>query len=852
MSRTLLPALSLLLAAVSGSAAPKADFFVAPAGRDTWSGKLAAPNAARSDGPFATVAHARDAVRALKAREPARPINVLLRGGTHYLGEVLTFGPDDSGSPAAPITYAAYPGETPVLSAGVRLRDFRPAGDHIFACDVPGARNGNWDLRQLRVGDERQIRARTPSFDPANPYAGGWLFARKPPGMPGGGFGGCVGSIHNVGDYLEYDIDVPADGDYRFMMYYGAQNAPFGRDKMDGRTSISVDGAAPVTLVNLPDTGGWFVFKWSDACATFHLTAGKHHLRWRNDQGGGLNLDAYLLVDDPDYKPAGPPPQPPAPGKHLLLVQWEAFTRAFGPEMTVSDAPPPEFRDRLYFDAGAVRDWDGLDNAEVYVFSSYGWVSQRVGLGRVDEAARCLYFDKPALEGIRAGNRFLVENLRFALDSPGEWFYDRKAGRILYWPRSADFARQEVVVSVLDRVIHIKGDLKAGAPVHDLVFRGLTIKDASYNGRIANVYYPDDGAIWLDGAESCTLLDCRFICVGGYAVRLGLGAHRNRVLGCTADRPGEGFVLIMGDQDLDPASPLQPSDNTISGCRAHHCGCHYAHVAGVYMRTARANIVSHNEFSYMPRYGISWKSGAADNIVEYNDIDHVCLETHDTGGIECWMSGRGNIIRNNRIRDIVGLITTPDGKINIPWGTIGIYLDDMSSGEIVENNIVARTVYGGMCVHGGGDNLIRNNIFVGGTESAIFYPNYGDGDKNNLLSRNIFYWTEPKARAVWAGGFGNWRIYKEHDYNVYWPAGLAAQSTNHQPDPAKMIFVLGGQLDWNAWRAKGYDEHSVLADPLFVDVAHDDFTLRPESPALKLGFKQIDLSRLGLRGYRPP
>jgi hypothetical protein len=67
-----------------------------------------------------------------------------------------------------------------------------------------------------------------------------------------------------------------------------------------------------------------------------------------------------------------------------------------------------------------------------------------------------------------------------------------------------------------------------------------------------------------------------------------------------------------------------------------------------------------------------------------------------------------------------------------------------------------------------------------------------------------------------------------------------------------MIFVLGGQLDWNAWRAKGYDEHSVLADPLFVDVAHDDFTLRPESPALKLGFKPIDLSRLGLRGYRPP
>jgi len=38
----------------------------------------------------------------------------------------------------------------------------------------------------------------------------------------------------------------------------------------------------------------------------------------------------------------------------------------------------------------------------------------------------------------------------------------------------------------------------------------------------------------------------------------------------------------------------------------------------------------------------------------------------------------------------------------------------------------------------------------------------------------------------------------------------------------------------------------VIADPLFVDPARDNYTLRPESPAFKLGFEPIDTSTVGL------
>ena len=35
------------------------------------------------------------------------------------------------------------------------------------------------------------------------------------------------------------------------------------------------------------------------------------------------------------------------------------------------------------------------------------------------------------------------------------------------------------------------------------------------------------------------------------------------------------------------------------------------------------------------------------------------------------------------------------------------------------------------------------------------------------------------------------------------------------------------------------DMHSIIADPQFVDASSGNFTLRPTSPALKLGFQQI-------------
>jgi len=152
-----------VLAALAGCSAcfaetPGADFHVAPKGNDRWSGRLAAPKADRSDGPFATLARARDAVRGLKKD---RPVTVLVRAGTYRLAGTLAFRPADSGTQAGPVTYAAWPGERPVVSGGrvVTERFSNKPGSEVWSVRLP---KGTW-FQDLYVNGVRQRRARMPN-----------------------------------------------------------------------------------------------------------------------------------------------------------------------------------------------------------------------------------------------------------------------------------------------------------------------------------------------------------------------------------------------------------------------------------------------------------------------------------------------------------------------------------------------------------------------------------------------------------------------------------------------------------------------------------------------------------------
>ncbi|MBM4045262.1 MAG: right-handed parallel beta-helix repeat-containing protein, partial [Planctomycetes bacterium] len=140
-------------------------YLVAVDGRDSWSGTLPAPNDGKTDGPFATLERARDAVRELKrtAGGLREPVTVRVRGGRYPLARPLTFTPEDSGAEGRPITYCAYPGEKPVISGGVRIEGWRKHDERLWVADVPWVKERKRPFHQLFVNGVRRTRARMPN-----------------------------------------------------------------------------------------------------------------------------------------------------------------------------------------------------------------------------------------------------------------------------------------------------------------------------------------------------------------------------------------------------------------------------------------------------------------------------------------------------------------------------------------------------------------------------------------------------------------------------------------------------------------------------------------------------------------
>lgn len=158
---------------------PAMIFYVATGGNDAWSGRSQFANVQKTDGPFATLARARDAIRELKAQGKFHaPVEVRVSGSVYTLTEPLAFTPEDSGTPENPIVYTASLGEAPVLSGGreIRHRVERLALDssrqpepvesaHLEAwvAVLPEVKQGKWNFHELFVNGQRRQRARSPN-----------------------------------------------------------------------------------------------------------------------------------------------------------------------------------------------------------------------------------------------------------------------------------------------------------------------------------------------------------------------------------------------------------------------------------------------------------------------------------------------------------------------------------------------------------------------------------------------------------------------------------------------------------------------------------------------------------------
>jgi len=719
--------LSLALSGfVATAGADQMHVYVATNGNDAWSGTLASPNAAETDGPFASLAKAQEEVRKLKAAgRLGDGATVSVRGGTYELHETFTLGPEDSAAAEAPVAYRAYENEKPVLVGARRVTGFKPWKGEILQCDLTGTPLEGVVFRQLFFRGRRMEMARYPDVDPDDPHFGTWA--------------------------------------------------------------------------------------------------------------------------------------------HVLAVDG------------------PGVRDHFTCTADVIKDWTRVQHAEVCIHPAYGWAWNILPIKAASRESRRITLAGNVSYELRVGDRYFVRNLLEELDTPGEWYLDRDSRTLYFWPPDDGAQDGNMPDDVWAPVI---GTIAVMKDTSHLTLRGFTIEAC------------DGDAVQIHDCNDCTVAGCVIRNCGAWGVNIR-GGRRSGAVGNDIYATGAGGVALDGGN----LKTLDRGDNFATNNYIHHIAeFRRTYNTGVNVR-GFGNTADHNLIHDCYHQGILM--GGSDNTVEYNIVHHTNLGSEDTGGL--YMSSRnylsrGNVIRHNIFHHVGGFgkanSWTPaqNGRVKFeyPHFTWGIYLDAPETGVHVYGNVLYSVPVCGLFNHSGKDNTWENNIVVDcpGFRASVWgrgelfvtswnhvrqakkegywdvylqrYPELQRYDENEARAnimfnckfvRNIVYytkdgskWMRERNKSAWQDGQLVW-TYRGHrddfpefefDYNCVWsPEEIAPKfELTLTPEARKL-------LGWEEWKATGKDEHSVFADPMFVDSANHDYRLRPESPALKLGFKPIPFDKIG-------
>ncbi|MEA3494644.1 MAG: right-handed parallel beta-helix repeat-containing protein [Bacteroidota bacterium] len=515
------------------------------------------------------------------------------------------------------------------------------------------------------------------------------------------------------------------------------------------------------------------------------------------------------------------------------------------------DIPVGKHYGRFKYENERPEHWHKADDIWMHGYWSWDWSETYNKIEKIDVIKKEIYPAAPYNgTGYTKAQRFYFLNVLEELDSPGEYYINRKTGEIYFWPPE-NINKAEVTVSIMKEPFFVLENTSY------INIEGITFECSRTT------------AVKIIGGNNNKIAGCVFRNLGNVAVIIN-GGKNNGILSCDIyGIAGSGIKLTGGDRKT-----LTPANNYAENNHIHNFGRVFRTYSPAISMNGVGNRLSHNYIHDSPHAGVLFSGN--EHILEFNEVHDIAKETGDVGAFYIgrnWTC-RGNIIRYNYFHHLFG-----PGL----HGVRAVYLDDFTSGTTIFGNVfykAGRATF----IGGGRDNVIENNIFVecepsvqvdarglswakyffdksskihvstlfDGMDAVNYcqppysekYPElltlYDDDPavpKNNKVVRNVSF----GGRFIDLYDGVNFEIVEVKD-NLIGDTIILRESEETDQSDNFQIFKYGHVGTMEIMKGNKF----LKENPGFENITKEKFQLNDNSPAYKLGFKKIPIEKIGL------
>jgi hypothetical protein len=510
----------------------------------------------------------------------------------------------------------------------------------------------------------------------------------------------------------------------------------------------------------------------------------------------------------------GQPPSPPTlelyfDGKPMTLARWPnqgfvGIKSLVDPGNRAKGTPSV-----IEYSGDRPARWTQANDPWLFGYFRYLWADATLKIAKIDTAAHTITSAEAYKYGSGMDNRqgihYYAFNLLEEIDEPGEWYLDRASGILYFYPPSApDQATIEIGMLPVPMITMEN--------VTDVRIEGLDFDLARYNGIVAT----DCSRILIAG--------CTVGRMAGNGIMIH-GGERDGIVGCDIHTIGRRATEVIGGE----RETLTPGRHYVENCQIHDFGRIDRTYTPAIQLEGVGNHVAHNLMYDCPSSVMRIEGN--DHLIEYNDVHSAVQESDDQGAMELFRNAtyRGVVFRYNRFRNV-----GKTGSESAVHGQAAIRFDDAISGMLVYGNLFVRSAnghFGAIQMNSGRDNLMDNNVFVDCKQGISGGWNAG----NNV-------WRQLREGKQLAGFYTN-ALYlqrypkiatmlDEPAYNYIWRNLFAECGSVTTGNPGRLDLFENGVYD---------------TDPGFVDAAHGDYRLKPNSPVFaKIGLRPLPLNEVGL------